>query len=83
LSREKLSLKIIFLIIIDGDYGSCVKDGRLVTQFEKQFEAMTFRTFLTHLLRYRRKGNKIVGLLDNPLCYKISNRLGYILFTRI
>ncbi len=69
--------------MINGDYGSCVKDGRLVTQFERQFEAMTFRSFLTHLLRYSRKGYKIAVLLDNPKCCKISNRFAYTLFITI
>lgn len=41
------------------------KDGRLVTQFEKKFDAMTFKSFLTLLLQYLRKDKKIVVLLDN------------------
>jgi len=32
---------------------------------------------------YRRKGNKIVGLLRNPHCYRTPNRLDCILFARI
>ena len=54
-----------------------------MTQFEKKFEAMTFKSSLTHLLRYRRKGNKIAVLLDKAKCYKISNMFGYILFIKI
>jgi len=42
-----------------------VKDGRLVTRFEKQFDAMTFKAFLIQLLRHRKKGKKMVILLDN------------------
>jgi hypothetical protein len=70
-------------MILEGDDGSRVKEGTLVAQFEKQFEAIMFKGFLTRLPPYRRKDNKIGGLLDNPHCYKISNRLGYILFARI
>ena len=32
-----------------------VNDGRLVTRFEKQFDAMTFKAFLIQLLRHRKK----------------------------
>jgi transposase len=42
-----------------------VADGRLVTQFEKSFNAITFQSFLQHLLRHRRRGEKMVLLLDN------------------
>jgi hypothetical protein len=42
-----------------------VNDGRLVTRFEKQFDAMTFKDFLIQLLRHRKKGKRIVVLLDN------------------
>lgn len=42
-----------------------VTDGRLVTRFEKQFDAMTFKAFLIQLLRHRKKGKRIVVMLDN------------------
>ena len=42
-----------------------VSDGRLVTRFEKQFDAMTFKAFLIQLLRHRKKGKRIVVMLDN------------------
>jgi len=42
-----------------------LRDGKLVTHFEKKFNAMTFRDFLTILLRHRRRMRKIVILLDN------------------
>ena len=42
-----------------------VNNGKLVTRFEKQFDAMTFKNFLIQLLRHRKKGKKIVVLLDN------------------
>lgn len=42
-----------------------VTDGRLVTLFEKKFNALTFQDFLIHLLRHRRKGKRMVILLDN------------------
>jgi Transposase and inactivated derivatives len=42
-----------------------VTDGRLVTRFEKQFDAMTFKDFLIQLLRHRKKGKRIVVMLDN------------------
>ena len=42
-----------------------VNDGRLVTRFEKQFDAMTFKAFLIQLLRHRKKGKRIVVILDN------------------
>jgi transposase len=40
-------------------------DGRLVTRFEKQFDASTFKEFLIQLLRHRKKGKRIVVILDN------------------
>jgi len=40
-------------------------EGRLVTQFEKSFNAITFQSFLQHLLRHQRRGKKMVLLLDN------------------
>ena len=42
-----------------------VADGRLVTQFEKKFNAIAFQDFLQHLLRHGRRGKKMVVLLDN------------------
>jgi transposase len=42
-----------------------VNDGRLVTRFEKQFDSMTFKAFLIQLLRHRKKGKRIIVMLDN------------------
>jgi len=42
-----------------------VADGRLVTQFEKKFNAIAFQDFLQHLLRHGRRGKKMIVLLDN------------------
>jgi transposase len=42
-----------------------LRDGKLVTHFEKKFNAMTFRNFLIILLRHRRRTRKIAILLDN------------------
>jgi len=42
-----------------------VRSGKLLTQFEKKFNAMTFKDFLRLLLRHRRSARKIVILLDN------------------
>lgn len=42
-----------------------LKDGRLMTQFEKKFDAMTFMHFLKYLLRHRKKDKKMVVILDN------------------
>jgi len=42
-----------------------LRDGKLVTHFEKKFNATTFRDFLIILLRHRRRARKIVILLDN------------------
>lgn len=42
-----------------------LRNGKLVTQFEKKFNAMTFRDFLCLLLRHRRRARKIVIILDN------------------
>lgn len=41
------------------------RDGYLVTSREKQFDAMTFLSFLQQLLRHRRQGRKVVVILDN------------------
>jgi transposase len=40
-------------------------DGYLVTRQEAKFEAATFLSFLKQLLRHRRKGRKILLILDN------------------
>jgi transposase len=42
-----------------------VRKGKLVTQFEKNFNAMTFKTFLGKLLKRGAKGCLIVVILDN------------------
>jgi transposase len=42
-----------------------LRNGKLVTQFEKKFNAMTFRDFLCLLLQHRRRARKIVISLDN------------------
>lgn len=43
-----------------------IRNGTLVTQSEKErFNALTFNHFLVSLLRYRRKGRKMVIILDN------------------
>lgn len=42
-----------------------VKDGRLITRFEKIFDAMTFKKFLIQLLRTKKPGRKIIVILDN------------------
>lgn len=42
-----------------------LRDGKLVTHFEKKFTAMTFKDFLIILLQHRRRTRKIVILLDN------------------
>jgi transposase len=42
-----------------------LREGNLVTHFEKKFNAMTFRDFLIILLRHRRRTRKTVILLDN------------------
>jgi len=42
-----------------------LSEGKLVTQFEKTFNAITFQSFLLRLLRHRKKGKKLIALLDN------------------
>jgi transposase len=42
-----------------------VFDGRMVTAQEQKFNAMTFQSFLKHLLQHRRDGHKMVVILDN------------------
>lgn len=39
--------------------------GKLVTQFDPKFNAVTFQGFLDRLLRHRRRARKLVILLDN------------------
>ncbi|MBC8488193.1 MAG: IS630 family transposase [Bacteroidetes bacterium] len=49
-----------------GVFGAvCADDGRLVTRREEKFDAMTFGLFLKQLLRHRRRGRKMVVILDN------------------
>lgn len=42
-----------------------INDGRLITRFEKVFDAMTFKKFIIQLLRTKKSGRKIVIILDN------------------
>jgi len=42
-----------------------VFNGKLVTRFEKRFDALTFKSFLVRLLHHRPKGKILVVLLDN------------------
>ncbi len=42
-----------------------LREGKLVTHFEKKFNAVTFRDFLIILLRHQRRTRKTVILLDN------------------
>jgi len=39
--------------------------GQLVTQFSENFNAATFETFLRKIIRHRRKGNRLIIVLDN------------------
>jgi transposase len=39
--------------------------GQLVTQFNEKFNAITFGTFLRKLIRHRRKGHRLIIILDN------------------
>lgn len=49
-----------------GVFGAVrVQDGQLVTAREETFNAMTFHAFLKALLRHRRRGRKMVVVLDN------------------
>jgi len=48
-----------------GMYGAvCINDGRLVTIKEYTFNALTFQSFLKHLMKYH-TGKKMVVILDN------------------
>jgi len=49
-----------------GVFGAVrVDDGRLVTSLEENFNAMTFHSFLSKILRHRRHDRKILVILDN------------------
>ena len=41
------------------------RTGKLITQFEKTFNADTFEVFIKHLLRHRGPDRKMVIILDN------------------
>lgn len=43
----------------------CPADGRLLTMPADTFDAQHFQVFLTHLLRRRRRGRKLVVIVDN------------------
>jgi transposase len=42
-----------------------LREGRLVTQLEKTFNAITFQDFLANLLSHRQRERKTVVILDN------------------
>lgn len=42
-----------------------VRTGQFVRRIDKVFNAMTFQRFLTQLLRYRRRGRRMIVVLDN------------------
>ena len=44
---------------------ACVNDGRFVSHFERKFNACSFQTFLTQLVRHRRRGRKMIVIVDN------------------
>lgn len=49
-----------------GVFGAIqVHTGRLLTQFEESFNALTFQSFLEYILRYRTPGKVMVIVLDN------------------
>jgi len=49
-----------------GVFGAVrVEDGRMVASPAEKFDAMTFHAFLIQLLRHRRRGRKMVIVLDN------------------
>jgi len=49
-----------------GVFGAvCVGDGRLVTQQNAQFDADSFQSFLTRLVRHRRQDHKMIVIVDN------------------
>lgn len=43
----------------------CANDGRLVTQRDATFNAVSFQAFLMRLVRHRKRGHKIILILDN------------------
>jgi transposase len=43
----------------------CVSDGRFVSRLEKKFNADSFQNYLTQLIRHRRKGRKMIVIVDN------------------
>jgi transposase len=43
----------------------CVSDGRFVSRLEKKFNACSFQNFLAQLVRHRRKGRKMIVVVDN------------------
>jgi transposase len=43
----------------------CPADGRMVTMQAKTFDAASFQVFLGRLLRRRRRGQKLIVVLDN------------------
>ena len=43
----------------------CVSDGRFVSRLEKNFNACSFQNFLAQLVRHRRKGRKMIVIVDN------------------
>lgn len=49
-----------------GIYGAvCINDGRLVTTKENKFNALTFQSFLKHLVKYHKDNKKMAVILDN------------------
>jgi transposase len=43
----------------------CVNDGRFVSRLENNFNACSFQDFLAQLIRHRRKGRKMIVIVDN------------------
>lgn len=49
-----------------GVFGAvCARDGHLATSMKDTFNAVTFKSFLEHLLQFRQPGQKMVVILDN------------------
>jgi transposase len=44
---------------------ACANDGRFVFRLEQTFNADSFQDFLSQLLRHRRKGRKMLVIVDN------------------
>ena len=42
-----------------------IRRGRLLTQFEKKFNAMTFQSFLEKIVKHGARDRRIVIILDN------------------